>query len=97
MSGDGDGEDGWRSGRMCWSTSDMKWRSEARFTLGMTRASRLGACRMPVRSVRARPDDTELIRTASSVTFAGRDWERKERMLALAAGFWDGVTESSRS
>jgi hypothetical protein len=52
---------------------------------------------MVVRSSRARPEETALIRTLSSVMFGGRGCDRKERMLARAAGFWAGVTESSRS
>lgn len=35
--------EGCRSGSVCRRTSIMKWRSEALFTLGITRASMLGA------------------------------------------------------
>jgi hypothetical protein len=94
---EGDEVEGCRSGRVCRRRSVMKCRSEARFTLGITRASRLGALRTVVRSSRASPEDTALIRTLSSVMLGGRGCERKERMLERAVGFWAGVTESSRS
>jgi hypothetical protein len=94
---EGDRVEECRSGRVCRRTSVMKCRSEARFTFGITRASRFGARRTVVRSSSARPEETALIRTESSVMFGGRGCERKERMLARAVGFWEGVTESSRS
>lgn len=86
-----------RSGKAWRSTSVTKWRSEARLTLGITRASRLGAWRTEVRSSSARPEETALMRTLSSLMCGGRGWERKSWMFFLAAGFWAGVTESSRS
>lgn len=75
----------------------MKCRSEARFTFGITSASRFGAFSTVVRSSRARPEETAFMRTESSVMFGGRGCERKERMLERAVGFCWGVTESSRS
>jgi len=94
---EGFGVEGCRSGSLCRRTSVMKCRSEARFTFGITTASRLGACRMVVRSSRARPEDTAFIRTLSSVMCGGRGVERKERRLERAGAFCCGVTESSRS
>lgn len=91
------GDEGCLSGSLCRRISVMKWRSEARFTFGTTIASRFGACRTEIRSSRARPEDTAFIRTESSLMLEGRGCERKERMLERAVGFWEGVTESSRS
>lgn len=59
------GVDGCRDGRACRRISLMKWRSDGEFTLGITRVSRWRLLRTWVRSWRARPEDTEFIRTAS--------------------------------
>jgi hypothetical protein len=48
-------------------------------------------------SASARPDDTAFIRTLISLMLGGLSCERNLRILARAAGFWEGVTESSRS
>jgi hypothetical protein len=60
-------------------------------------ASRCFACKTEFRSSSARPEDTALMRTESSLMCGGRGCDRKERMLERAAGFWVGVTLSSRS
>jgi hypothetical protein len=41
---DADGVAGCRSGNVCLITSVTKWRSDAELTLGITMASKLGAC-----------------------------------------------------
>lgn len=75
----------------------MKCRSEALEILGTARASMFLDWRTEVRSSRARPEETEFMRTASSVMFGGRVWERKDWRLERASGFLEGVTLSSRS
>jgi hypothetical protein len=75
----------------------MKCRSEARFTFGITSASKFGAWRIVERSESARPEETAFMRTLSSVMFGGRGVERKDNRLVRADAFWEGVTESSRS
>jgi hypothetical protein len=61
-------------------------------------ASRCGAERMVLRSARARPEETALMRTLSSETFGGRvGEERKVWILWRAAALLEGVTLSSRS
>lgn len=74
-----------------------KCRSDARFTLGMRRASRLGAFRTEVRSSRARPVEMAFIRTPSSVMLGGRAWVRKRWRCWRAEVLSEGGTESSRS
>ena len=68
------GEEGaCRWGRVWRIMSVMKWRSEARFTLGITRASRLGAWRIVVKSSRARPEETLFMRLGLLVGFGWRN------------------------
>lgn len=80
--GEKEGEDeeggGGGGGRRWVIISDMKWRSEAEWTLGMIRVSIPSADladRSVVRSSRAKPLSTALMRTARSRTPAGRGWD----------------------
>ena len=77
--------------------SEIKVRSLGELTLGTTRVVRLGDCRISVRSGRARPEETELMRTARSLTLGGRAWSRALRTRERASSLRFGVTESSRS
>lgn len=69
------------------------------FTLGITNASRFGACRMVVKSSNANPEDTSFIRTEISLMDANalRGWERCFRREERAGAFSARDTESSRS
>ena len=87
----------WRSGRVWRSTSVMKCRSLGRSTLGTTMASRWVPRSTVVRSWRAKPELTLLIRTACSRMPATRSRFRIVRMFSRASGFLLIVTESSRS
>ena len=83
------GEEGWREGKWCRNTSVMNVKSEAEFTLGMTRASRCGQSRIEAKSSRARPEETALIRIESSRMEGGRGEldERKADRFFRAWGF----------
>lgn len=78
----------WRSGSVCRSTSVMKCRSLGRSTLGTTRASRCVPRSTAVRSERAKPELTLLIRTACSRIPATRSRFRIVTMFSRASGFF---------
>lgn len=75
----------------------MKVKSEADSTFGTTRVVRLGDLTSSSRSCNARPEPTELIRTALSLIPSGLDLSNSFRTSALASALRPGVTLSSRS